>query len=88
MQIDTREVTKRIVSTIVGLGTAKIVNDIVQNNTDTNKLHQKVEVKASAFVMGAMAADKSQQYTDAKIDEMFDRWQHFKIVRKNTTAKN
>jgi ABC-type arginine transport system ATPase subunit len=68
------EITKRIVSIVVGLGTTKIVNDIVENNTDTETTADKVKVKASSLVIGAMAADATSEYTNRKIDEITAWW--------------
>lgn len=68
------EIAKKATSLIVGLGTTKIVNDVVANNTTAEKLHEKVEIKAGALVMGAMVADKTQEYTDRRIDEIVAWW--------------
>lgn len=68
------EITKRIVSIVVGLGTTKIVNDIVENNTDAETTTDKVKVKAGSLVIGAMAADATSAYTDRKIDEITAWW--------------
>jgi hypothetical protein len=68
------DITKRVASTIVGLGTTKIVNDIVRNNTDTETTADKVKVTAGALVIGSMAADATSSYTDRKIDEIAAWW--------------
>lgn len=61
---------KAIVSTIVGIGTGKIVTSIVQNNTDPETITDKVTITSSGVVLGMMAADISKRYTDAKIDDI------------------
>lgn len=65
-------IAKRVVSTVVGVGTTLIINGIIENNTDPEKATDKVALKASGFVLGAMVADMTKEYTDAKIDDMID----------------
>jgi hypothetical protein len=79
--VNKTEIAKRVVSTVVGLGTTKIVNDVIANNTTAEKLHEKVEVKAGAVVMGMVVADQTSKYTDQKIDEITAWWS------KNVTAR-
>ena len=64
------ELTKTVVSTIVGAGAAKIVNAIVQNNIEPEKTTDKVVVTSGSVVLGMMTADMTKQYTDAKIDQL------------------
>lgn len=75
------ELAKKAASLIVGLGTTKIVNDIIENNTTTETVKDKVAVKAGSVVIGSMAADATSSYTDRKIDEAIDWW------RKNITNR-
>jgi hypothetical protein len=67
-------IAKKIVSTIVGFGTGKIVHDIIANNVPTDNTAQKVSVASASFVIGTMAVDATSSYTDAKIDEIVDWW--------------
>lgn len=76
------DIAKRVASTIVGLGTTKIVNDVIRNNTDTETTADKVKVTAGALVIGSMAADATSSYTDQKIDEIAAWW------TKNITNRN
>lgn len=78
------EITKKVVSLVVGLGTTKIVNDIVENNTNTERVTDKVAVKAGSVVIGSMVADKTSEYTDTKIDEMAAWWRENVTNRKPT----
>lgn len=73
-KVNKTEIAKKVVSTVVGLGTTKIVNDVIENNTHAEKLHEKVEVKAGAVVLGMIAADRTSAYTDTKIDEITAWW--------------
>lgn len=64
------ELVKSAVTILVGLGTGKIVNDVIQNNTNCDSTLQTVEVTGAAVVIGMMAADATTDYTDRKIDEL------------------
>ena len=68
------DLTKKAVSVVVGLGTSKIVGDIIKNNVSPEKTHEIVTVYAGSFVLGSMVADISRQYTDQKIDEIAKWW--------------
>lgn len=60
---------KNIVSTVVGIGTTKIVSTIIRNNVEPETPVEHVTVYAGSVVIGAMVADASKNYTDTKIDE-------------------
>lgn len=75
--MDSFELTKKIAKgaalAIVGMGTSKIVAGVIKNNTDPEKVTDKVAIASAATVLGYMAADASRKYTDAKIDEIADQ---------------
>lgn len=79
------EIAKKIISTIVGFGTAKIVKDIVENNVDIDNRYQQVTVGAASAAIGYAVSDYTSAYTDAKIDEMVELWQKHVTNRKNPT---
>lgn len=64
------QLAKNVTSVIVGFGTTKIVGTIIRNNVAAESLTDKVTVTAGTYVLGAMVADLSKRYTDAKIDEV------------------
>lgn len=68
------EIAKKIVSSIVGIGTGMIVKQIIENNVDTNTVASKVAVGSAALVIGSAASDMTSEYTNAKIDELTDWW--------------
>lgn len=68
------EITKKIISTIVGLGTSTIVKSIIENNVDTDTNAQKVTVTAASAAIGFAASDAMSGYTDSKIDEIVAWW--------------
>lgn len=61
---------KNVVTTVVGVGTAKIVSSIISNNTNQENVVDKVTMTSASLVLGAMVADVTKRYTDAKIDEI------------------
>lgn len=61
---------KNAVSLIVGTGTAKIVSSIISNNTNPENVVDKVTMTSASLVLGAMVADVTRRYTDAKIDQI------------------
>lgn len=71
---------KKAVSLIVGFGTAKVVKEIIKNNTAPEKATDKAAIIIAGYVLGAIAADASKVWTDDKIDALVDWW------TKNITA--
>lgn len=71
----TRRITKIIASAIVGVGTTKLVSQIINNNIDSpEKLADKVEIAVASAVVGTMAVEQTKSWTNTKIDLFFDRW--------------
>jgi hypothetical protein len=68
------EVTKNVVSFVVGIGTSQIVKTVIKNNVQPENLIEKITVTAGAVVLGSMVADASRKYTDDKIDELVAWW--------------
>lgn len=64
------QIVKAVTNLIVGVGTAKIVSTIISNNVQPETITDKVTVTTGSFVLGAMVADVSSRYTNAKIDEI------------------
>lgn len=77
-------ITKKIVSTIVGIGTAKIINDVIENNVDTDTVYQKVTVKSASVAIGYAVSENTSNYTDRKIDEAVALWKKHVTDRKNS----
>lgn len=73
------EITKSVISFVVGAGVTKITTDIITNNiNDPEKVAQKVTTIAGATVLGMMAKDASKVYVSAKIDSTIASWKEFK----------
>ena len=69
------EITKFAASTIVGVGTSKIVHSIIKNNTNAQTLLDTISLVAASYVIGSMAADATKKYLDEKIDDAV-AWYH------------
>jgi hypothetical protein len=80
------ELVKKTVSLIVGIGTAKIVHEIIKNNVDTESVTSKVTVTAASTAIGGAVSELTQQYTDRQIDEIVDFFQKIKN-RKNAAPE-
>lgn len=63
---------KLVTSTIVGIGTTKIVTTIIKNNVQPETIVDTVTITASSFVIGGMVADATKSYTDDTIDKIAD----------------
>lgn len=84
--MDKISAAKKIVTTIVGIGTTKIVHGIIENNVDTTTTISKVTVASASTVIGYSMSEKTSDYTDRKIDEAVTFW-HDQIkprLRKNS----
>lgn len=68
------ELTKTVVSFVVGAGSSKIINTIIKNNVAPENLTDTITVTAGSIVLGSMVGDISQKYTSAKIDEIASWW--------------
>lgn len=68
------EFIKKAVTVVVGMGTTKIVAGIIQNNTNPEKVTDKVTILTASLVLGGMAADAASKYTNVKIDQMAEWW--------------
>lgn len=75
-------IAKKIVTTVVGIGTAKIVRDIIESNVDTKNVYEKVTVGSASVAIGYAVSETTSQYTDSKIDEAVALWQ------KHVTNRN
>jgi hypothetical protein len=64
------DITKTVVSIIIGSGTAKIVHQTIKSNTSPENVVDIVTMYAGAVVIASMVADASKKYTDTKIDEI------------------
>jgi F0F1-type ATP synthase gamma subunit len=80
------EILKKAVTTVVGIGTAKIVREIIKNNVNTETTFQRVSVTAASAAIGGAVSDLTKQYTDHQIDEIVAFYQ--KIRNRTNTPAN
>jgi hypothetical protein len=78
-------ITKKIVTTIVGIGTTKIIHDMIENNVDTDNVYQKVTVGSASVAIGYAVSETTSNYTDRKIDEIVELWNKHVTNRKTPT---
>lgn len=72
------EILKKAVTTVVGIGTAKIVRDIIKNNVDTATTLNRVTVTAASAAIGGAVSELTKAYTDHQIDEIVAFFQKIK----------
>lgn len=61
---------KKVAKFVVGLSTSWTVGNVIANNTNAEKPHQKVEAYVGGVVVGSMVADAAEEHIDKKIDEI------------------
>jgi len=81
------EITKNIVSFVVGSSTAFTVKRALTANVQTNKRRHDAEAYVGGFVIGAMVAEQSEAFTDRKIDEYYEKWLKLKDLIKYAEVK-
>jgi len=83
--MDTIALLKKAVKIVVAAGTAKIVNDFIKNNVDTESTLNKVTVTGASVAIGGAVGEITGNYTDHQIDEIIDLFKKIKNG-KNTPA--
>lgn len=74
MEIDKTKIAKFAVSAVVVSGTSKIVKGVVENNTNPERLTDKVALYAGVWVLSGIVAEKAKKHTDAAIDNAVTWW--------------
>jgi hypothetical protein len=72
VSFDKIKLVKFVASSIVGLGTGKIVGRIIKNNITPETLIEKVTVTAAAWVIAGVVTKATKQYTDETIDDLVE----------------
>jgi hypothetical protein len=72
--MDKVQIAKRAINVVVGAGVTRIVAGIIANNTNPDKVTDKVAIAGASFVLGSMAAEATTGYTDARIDSIVTWW--------------
>jgi hypothetical protein len=76
------EFVKKAVSTIVGIGTTKIIKGIIENNVPTETTIEKVTVTSASVAIGYAVSEETSEYTNRKIDEAVALW-HKHVTNRN-----
>lgn len=74
MKLNKTEIAKKAAFVVVGFGTAHVVKAIIRNNVHPDSVTDKAAVVIGTYVLGAIAADASKEWTDTKIDELIEWW--------------
>ena len=73
MQKIERKHVKGVAKFLVGMSVSCVVSNVLKNNTSTpEKTYQKVEIMLGSGVIGYMAAEAAEAWTDKKVDEIAD----------------
>lgn len=70
MSFSKLNVAKVLISGIVGIGTGRIVQQIIKNNITPTSTIDKVTVLSAAWVIGGIASEATKSYTNNMIDDM------------------
>lgn len=76
------QITKGVAAFVVGSTTAAVVREIIKNNVSPEKVADKAAIFIASYVLGAITADATKKWSDAKIDELIAWWM------KNVTERN
>lgn len=75
-------IAKKIVTTIVSIGSAQIAHRIIANNVHATTKTERITVAAGSLALGGAIGELAADYTDRQIDEIVATWQ------KITNRKN
>lgn len=74
-----RKWSKRIIASVVGIGTTTIVKQTIANNVQKSGIGY-ITVPVAGFVISAMFADQTKAYTNRSIDAFFDQLEELGII--------
>ena len=66
------DIAKNVTSIFVGMGTGKVVNGIIANNTSAETVIDKIAIGSSSVVIGSMASAATKEHTGKMIDELVE----------------
>ena len=72
--MDTTRLIKGAAALVVGIGTAKVVKEIIRGNTAPENVTDKAAILIASYVLGAIAADAAVDWSEAKIDKLISWW--------------
>lgn len=70
MKLNALSLVKRVVTGAVGIGTMKIVSNVIKAYVNPENIVDKVTTAAGAWAIGGVVASATREYTDEAIDEV------------------
>ena len=67
---DKLPIVKLAVHVIASLGVSKVINDIIQSNTNVETTADAVRVAAGSVVIGSMIAEHASNHVQARLDAL------------------
>lgn len=86
MNIDPKKLTKNITTTLVGLGTSRIVRTVVNNNVPTTNIYQKITVGAATVAITGITTAATRERTNQQVDEIFKVIDQAKTIIENNST--
>lgn len=71
---------KLVASGLVGIGTGKIVKQVLNTHVTAESTFDKASIFAASFVIGSMATEATKAYTDGMIDNVVKTYSELKQV--------
>lgn len=68
------KLAKNAAAIVVGVTTAKVVKQIIKNNTQYDNVTDQAAIVIAGYVLGAIAADAAKDWTDDKVDKLIAWW--------------
>lgn len=68
------QLAKEAAKNVVGWSSSFAIASVIRNNATPQTKVQELEVVVASFVLGAMVAEKAQEYTDRQIDSAISWW--------------
>lgn len=75
---DKVKLAKNIARFVVGISVCWTVTNVIDNNTDQDKIRHKAEAWVGGAVIGFMVADYAETWTDQTIDKIVN-WYKTKV---------
>lgn len=75
------DIAKNVVGVVVAAGTAIIVKGIIENNTNVEKVTERIALYAASAAIAGIAKQRTRKYSDELIDKIVNTWN--KVVEES-----
>jgi hypothetical protein len=75
MSFDKLTAAKFVIHALAASGTAKVVKDIIANNTTVESTKDQVLVWIGSGVIGSLVSDVGSQHVIARMDKILEHWE-------------